>query len=117
MNLNVRFCDFCHVLLSLRRLAALRHVLPLRMITQCATLEAFRNHLVLTEKVMAPFYSAARVMAAELSEWSLLPFKGTLCIRYRCARSFLPTTHKHTNLRSPEAQEFRRRAIVQPGES
>lgn len=65
MNLNVRICYFCRVLLFLRRLAALRRVLPLKMVTQCATLEAFRVFLVLTEKVMAPFCSAVRVMTAE----------------------------------------------------
>jgi len=65
MSLNVRICYFCRVLLLLRRLAALRRVLPLKMVTQCAILEAFRIFLVLTEKVMAPFCSAVRVMAAE----------------------------------------------------
>jgi len=65
MNLNVRFCDFCSVLLLLRRLAALRRVLPLKMVTQCAALEAFRIFLVLTEKVMVPFCSKVRVMTAE----------------------------------------------------
>jgi len=65
MNLNVRFCGSCRVLLLLRRLAALRRVLPLKMVTQCATLEAFRIFLVLTEKVMMLFCSVVRVMAAK----------------------------------------------------
>ena len=107
---SVTILDVRRALLSCRNvaqrlLAAMRRVLHLKMVTQCAMLEDFGIFLVLADKVKSRLPVVRTI--DDLIRFLLV----SLCLSYRSTRTHVSAQHTHT-ADSAEAQRLERRAFL-----